>query len=99
LGGGLSNVATVIAELLESNQLDPAALTEQAANYSTAVVQRAGHLIDQMGDATDAPIDLQPLHDKVAGAQVVDLYPEAERTGERDRRWNVAVNIEIEPDL
>jgi predicted transcriptional regulator of viral defense system len=99
LGGGLSNVATVIAELLERDQLDPAALTEQAANYSTAVVQRAGHLIEQMGNVTDAPIDLEPLREQVAGAQLVDLYPEAERTSERDRRWNVAVNIEIEPDL
>ena len=99
LGGGLSNVATVIAQLLESNQLDTAALTEEAANYSTAVAQRGSHVIDQMGNATDIPIDLQPLREQVVGAQVVDLYPGAERTGERDRRWNVAVNIEIEPDL
>jgi len=99
LGGGLSNAATVIAQLLESNQLDTAALTEEAANYSTAVAQRGSHVIDQMGNATDIPIDLQPLREQVVGAQVVDLYPGAERTGERDRRWNVAVNIEIEPDL
>jgi len=35
----------------------------------------------------------------VVDAQIVDLYPSAERTGERDERWNVMANIEIEPDL
>jgi predicted transcriptional regulator of viral defense system len=99
LGGGLSNVATVIAGLLDAGVIDPVALAEQAANYSTAVTQRVGHLVEQMSNATDTPIDLGPLWELIDGAPVVDLYPQAERSGMRDERWNVIVNIDIEPDL
>lgn len=98
-GAGLSNVATVIAELLDTGQLDPIALTGQAATYPMAVAQRTGHLVEQMGIEANAPIDLQPLHDLVQDAQTVDLYPGAEQSGERDERWNVEANIAIEPDL
>jgi len=98
-GAGLSNVATVIAELLDTGQLDPIGLAEQAAGYPTAVAQRTGHLVEQMGIEASAPIDLQPLHDLVENAQTVDLYPGAEQSGERNERWNVVANIAIEPDL
>ena len=98
-GAGLSNVATVIAELLDTNLIDPTALAEQAARYSTAVAQRAGHLVEQMSDEVGSSIDLETLRALVDGAPVVDLYPRADRSGERDRRWNVMANIEIEPDL
>lgn len=98
-GGGLSNVATVIADLLTDDRLDPGLFAEQSTYYSTSVVQRAGHLVDRMGDETGAAIDLAPLAAHIAGAQPVDLLPAAERPGERDERWNVVANIEIEADL
>ncbi len=98
-GAGLSNVATVVAELLDTGQVDPIALAEQAVSYPMAVAQRAGHLVERMGKETDAAIDLQPLHDLVADAQTVNLYPGTEHSGERDERWNVVANIEVEPDL
>jgi predicted transcriptional regulator of viral defense system len=98
-GAGLSNVATVIAELLDINLIDPTALAAQAARYPTAVAQRAGHLIEQMGNEVGASIDLETLRALVDGAPVVDLYPRADRSGERDEQWNVMANIEIEPDL
>ena len=98
-GGGLSNVATVIAELLATEMIDPTALAAQAAPYPMAVVQRVGHLVEQMAEAAEAPIGLGSLHTLVDGAQVVDLYPSVPRIGDRDHRWNVIVNIEIEPDL
>jgi predicted transcriptional regulator of viral defense system len=98
-GAGLSNVATVIAELLDAGVLDPVALAEQAANYSTTVIQRVGHLVEQMSNETDKSIDLGPLRKLVDGAPLVDLYPQAERNGMRDDRWNVVANIDIEPDL
>ena len=98
-GGGLSNVATVIAELLAHDQLNPIALAEQAAKHPTAVAQRTGHLVEQMGIETDAPIDLRSLHSHVDGAQIVNLYPATDPVGARDWRWNVIANIEIEPDL
>ncbi|HWL43947.1 MAG TPA: type IV toxin-antitoxin system AbiEi family antitoxin [Ilumatobacter sp.] len=98
-GGGLSNVATVTASLLDSELIDSTALAEQAARYPVAVTQRVGYLAEQMGSAVDRPLDLDPLCALVAGAAPVELYPSAARSGERDGRWNVTVNIEIEPDL
>jgi predicted transcriptional regulator of viral defense system len=98
-GAGLSNVATVIAELLDAGVLDPVALGEQANHYSTAVIQRVGHLVEQMGNETDKSIDLAALWELVDGAPLVDLYPRADRSGQRDDRWNVMANIDIEPDL
>ena len=99
LGAGLSNVATVIAGLLEAGSLDPVALAEQAANYSTAATQRVGYLVEQIGNEIDTSIDLGPLRELVDGAPLVDLYPQAERSGKRNDRWNVVANIDIEPDL
>jgi predicted transcriptional regulator of viral defense system len=99
LGAGLSNVATVIVNLLDTKMIDPVALADQAAHYSTAVAQRVGHLVEQMGNEVDASIDLEPLHQLVDRASVVNLYPSAVRDGARDDRWNVVVNIGIEPDL
>lgn len=98
-GGGVSNVATVIAELLAAEMIDPTALGAQAARYPTAVVQRVGHLVERMSKAAEASIRLESLHALVDDAQVVDLYPKAARIGDRDDRWNVIANIEIEPDL
>lgn len=98
-GGGLSNVATVIAELVAAETIDSTALAGQAAHYPTAVVQRVGHLVERMSKAAEASIRLESLHALVDGAQVVDLYPKAARIGDRDDRWNVIVNIDIEPDL
>jgi predicted transcriptional regulator of viral defense system len=99
LGAGLSNVATIIAGLLDVAMLDPVALVEQAANYATSVIQRVGYLVEKMSNEVDTSIDLGALWELVDGAPSVDLYPQAERTGERDDRWNVVVNIDIEPDL
>jgi predicted transcriptional regulator of viral defense system len=98
-GAGLSNVATVIASLLDAGMLDPVALAEQAVSYSTAATQRVGHLVERMSNEIDTLIDLAPLWTFVDGAPLVDLNPRAERTGERDERWNVVANIDIEPDL
>jgi predicted transcriptional regulator of viral defense system len=98
-GGGLSNVATVITDLLAAATIDPTALAAQAAHYPTAVVQRVGHLVEQLSETAEASIGLESLHALVDGAQVVDLYPRVARIGDRDDRWNVVVNIEIEPDL
>ena len=98
-GAGLSNVATVIAELLETDMIDPVALAEQAAHYSTAATQRVGYLIEQMSNEIGNSIDLGPLWELVDGAPLVDLYPKAERSGTRNDRWNVVANIDIEPDL
>jgi len=98
-GAGLSNVATVIAELLDGGEIDPVRLAEQAQGYPTAVVQRAGHLVERMSRALDAPFDLDSLASLVGTAPPVDLRPASPTSDFRDNRWNVTINIEIEPDL
>jgi predicted transcriptional regulator of viral defense system len=98
-GGGLSNVATVIAELLEANTIDARALGEQATHYPVAVSQRAGYLLSEMGTAVGKTIELEPLEDRVHGAPQVLLSPRERRGGDRDPRWKVLINLDIEPDL
>lgn len=45
-GGGLSNVATVIAELLQDDKLDQVELARVATGYPTSVAQRTGWMVE-----------------------------------------------------
>ena len=45
-GGGLSNVATVIAELLQDDKLDRVELARVATGYPTSVAQRTGWMVE-----------------------------------------------------
>jgi predicted transcriptional regulator of viral defense system len=98
-GGGLSNVATVIADLLEANKIDMSALVEQADHCPVAVTQRAGYLLSEMSALTAMTVNLEALAKRVRGEAPVLLSPREPRRGNRDPRWNVLVNIDIEPDL
>ena len=81
-----------------SPQLDPAALTDVAAFYPTVVAQRAGHLIDFMSNEENLPINTDPLHTALMQDRFRYLSP-GSGTGERDNRWRLIVNIEVEHDL
>ncbi len=98
-GGGLSNVATVIAQFLEDQLINPTELTAAAATYPTAVIQRTGYLIDLVSQMTEIPIDLTALEHHVAAALPVPLATHRAPTGNHNNRWNVVANITIEPDL
>ena len=95
---GLSNIATIIGDLLHDDKLDPAALTDVAAFYPTVVAQRAGHLIDFMSNEENLPINTDPLHTALMQDRFRYLSP-GSGTGERDNRWRLIVNIEVEHDL
>jgi predicted transcriptional regulator of viral defense system len=98
--GGLSNVATVIAQLLEDRKLDPTALAVVAAGYPAPVAQRAGWLIEFAAHESGQDIDLTELRSVAAvRSRPVPLSTGAEVGGERDPRWNVVVNADVEPDL
>jgi predicted transcriptional regulator of viral defense system len=98
--GGLSNVATVIAQLLEDGKLDPAALAVVAAGYPAPVAQRAGWLIEFTAREAGHDVDLTELRTVAAArSRPVPLSPGAEVGGERDAHWNVVVNADVEPDL
>ena len=94
--GYLVNVATVLAELSESMNGSP--LAAEARRAPLAWVQRLGYLLSLVG--ADKLAD--HLKSVLAGrnAFTVALAPWKEMAGApRDSRWNVAVNIDVEPDL
>ena len=98
-GGGLSNVATVIGDLLVEGQLVPQSLIDAAGLHPVAVVQRAGHLIEFMAHETGITIDLDGLAVLVARAELTPLAPSRPRVVDCDDRWRVQINIRIEHDL
>ncbi len=98
--GGLSNVATIVGDLLIDGLVDGAALAEAAAHYAMTVVQRAGYLVDYMGAETGtAPIALDELALTVADNDYTRLNPGADHDGGRDSRWRVIINATVEHDL
>ncbi len=97
-GGGLDNVATVLAELAE--QLDPERLADLARHGTTplAVVQRLGFLLDHTGNGR-LTLPLAGYVDEMT-PPVAPLRPgRPRRDAPRDRRWRLAVNAHVEPDL
>lgn len=98
-GGGLSNVATVISELLEEQHLDVDELARVSADYPLSVRQRTGWLLEHVAELLDLDIDLSALATSVAGAERAPLLPSAGRAGPADGRWHVIVNTDVEPDL
>jgi len=98
-GAGLSNVATVIAQFVEDEIIDPAVLAKEAAGYPTTVAQRAGFLTESMADLVGTSLDLRELEQLIQGSDSVPLASHRSDDGDRDNRWGVIVNTEIEPDL
>jgi predicted transcriptional regulator of viral defense system len=98
-GGGLGNVATVIGDLLQEGAVEGDALVEAAADYPSAVAQRTGYLVEHMAGEVGASIQLDRLEQLLADASYTVLDPQRPRDGERDRRWRVVVNTEVEHDL
>jgi predicted transcriptional regulator of viral defense system len=98
-GGGVSNVATVLADLATDPGLDGRILAEVAARYPAAGARRLGYLLDTVR----APTDLDPLRALVARrplARPAVLTPQGPRRGSGDGDgWGVLVNTDVEPDL
>lgn len=99
-GGGLSNVATVAADLVSAGHLDPEKLIRAAGTYPLAVVQRTGWILDHVVRYIDSEIVTEPLM-KLAHrrSEPTPLDAGGPRSGELDPRWNVLVNTDVEPDL
>lgn len=93
LSGGIHNVASVLNEL----GLDARRLAVLATHYPRVAARRLGWILDQHPDAPD----LEPLR-RVAEpseGEALPLDPQGQPAGPRDRRWNLIVNTDIEPDL
>lgn len=98
-GGGISNVVTVIAELLESDTVDVSALARVSESYPLAIRQRTGWMLEFVAKLLDRVIDLSSLRASIAGAERTPLLPSAGRSGRADPHWNVILNTDVEPDL
>jgi predicted transcriptional regulator of viral defense system len=98
-GGGLSNVATVVSELVDGVGLDPVKIVDVAKGYRTGVLRRLGWLLEHV----EAPVDLTHLEQYLArdvpGRATVLLDPHGLRTGRSDQRWGLVENADVEPDL
>jgi predicted transcriptional regulator of viral defense system len=94
--GYLDNVATVLTELAES--MDGPRLALEALRSPVAWVQRLGYLLCLTGaDGLAAHLDPVLSERRIF---TVALAPWAKAEGApRDKRWNVAVNQKVEPDL
>lgn len=94
--GGLSNVATVLIELYEEREVDERSLTDAARLYPSASVRRAGYLLERFAD-----FRLDALHAfaRPEAHEPAPLDASGARRGHIDRRWNLRLNTEIEPDL
>jgi hypothetical protein len=97
---GLSNIATVIGDLLEDNKLDIAQLVLTAAHYPLSVVQRTGWMIEHAAGEIGKNVDLERLA-VVANHRTERtlLSSSGPRRGHTDPRWRVVVNTEVESKL
>jgi predicted transcriptional regulator of viral defense system len=94
---GLSNAATVIAELAEDGRIDVSTLADLTRAFPASAGRRAGWLL-----ALVAPeLGLGELADAVAGRTGVPtpLRPDGPAGGPVDRHWQVRVNVQVELDL
>ncbi len=99
-GGGLSNIATIIGELLDDDKLDIDQLNLAADHYPLSVVQRTGWMIERTAADVGKNVDLTGLATKASRrTERTLLSSSGPRRGHTDRRWRVVVNTEVESDL
>lgn len=90
-GGGVGNVATVLREFT----LDADRLAEQTSQRSRAATRRLGFLLESV----KSDVELSALEESAKGDRNRTLLnPKGEAHGEIDRRWQVIVNVAVEPD-
>lgn len=93
VGGGLSAVATILAELPDLDGTEMAAL---AAGRSTADARRLGWLLDLVRDDIDLDALTEVARPRHGRATILDSR--SPRQGPVDDRWAIVVNTTVEPD-
>jgi predicted transcriptional regulator of viral defense system len=94
--GGLDHVATVLTELGE--MLSAERLVSLARLSPVAWAQRLGYLLDRVGKA-DRATGLADYVRRTARETVLLDPRRNESEGAHDRRWKLAVNVRVAPDL
>ena len=98
-GGGISNVATIIGELLEEKRISIEKLVELSEQYPVATLQRTGYLMDAVAELIGVRTTTERLQKRMVGRETAPLIASQPRRGVIDQRWKVDVNGEVEPDL
>ena len=101
-GGGVSNVATVIGDLLISRLLDLESLPAVASGFPVAAVQRVGYLLEFMATETGTEDSVSDVLEKLSAMVSVDwapLAPGSKGSDERNNRWRIVLNAAVEHDL
>jgi predicted transcriptional regulator of viral defense system len=93
LGGGLDNIATIISELHDEQKLTSQGFAKLAGLVEAYALKRAGYLVESLTD-----LRLDDLAAVVNAGEPTMLDPHGDRRGRVDRRWNVRVNVEVEPE-
>ena len=98
--GGLSNIATVISEMLDENVINAEALTRVAGPYPRAVQQRVGWMVEHLAKTAGFEYRLDALADVPDRGRLrpVLMDPARASSGEIDARWMVDMNVVVEPD-
>ena len=99
--GGLSNVATLLIEIIEEGAVQADVIASVASFYPGSVRRRVGWMIEALARRVGVEVRLDAL-DAVASvdsSRVVLLDPSKPPSGALDGRWGVRVNVELEPDL
>jgi predicted transcriptional regulator of viral defense system len=94
--GGLSNITTVLDELAE--QIDPDKLVAESVHSPLPWAQRLGFLLDLVGKA-DSANPLAQIISRSATEYVPLSSGRSTSMTERNKRWKLLVNEQVEPDL
>lgn len=104
--GGLGNVATVLAELVEATALDAQSILKCAEWYPAASLRRLGWLLERFAQESDSikrelgPLAKAVAHTGKAGSRLQTLLdPHGPRRGRVNPKWSLLENVEVEPDL
>lgn len=91
--GGISNVATILAEI---GELDGSLLATLAARHSRTLARRTGWMVEHFGSCEDlSPLRLAARLDLGAPSLLSVSGP---RRGRADRAWGIRENISVEPE-
>jgi len=96
-GGGLSNVATVLIELAEN--IDSQKISKLVDSAITVpILQRLGYLFSLIGEDNIANNLEYALKKRVSRIVPLELHSQREIMGV-DKRWKIAINSKVEPDI
>lgn len=98
LAGGVSNAATVLAELAETESIDPQRLSDAAQMFPLATSRRLGYLLDRVGFGALGEAVLARV-DQHRDFPTDLLVPGELAHGPVDSRWRLRINADVEPDL